>query len=109
MAAECGEGGRYEKNTSFIQAQGDAGRERQRSSVAATPGAFDISEGNITLSENGGYKQIDKLDAVVSTGIQGDEQNTVTGSTGEFGIHVERGTSPTIQVQAIERKATSRY
>ncbi|MCU0079656.1 hypothetical protein [Extibacter muris] len=42
-------------------------------------------------------------------GIQGDEQNTVTGSTGEFGIHVERGTSPTIQVQAIERKATSRY
>lgn len=72
------------------------------SSVATTPGAFDISEGNITLSENGGYEQIDKLDAVVSTGTQGDEQYIVTGSTGEYNIHVESGAAPTIQVQGMQ-------
>lgn len=72
------------------------------STVAATPGAFDISEGDITLSENGDYKQINKMDAVVSTGTQGDEQYTVTGSTGEYNIHVESGASPTIQVQGMQ-------
>ena len=76
------------------------------SSVRAVPGAFDISEGDITLSENGGYEQKNKLDTVVSTGTKGDGQFTVTGNTGEYGIRVKSGASATIQVQGMKINMT---
>ncbi|WP_138264701.1 InlB B-repeat-containing protein [[Clostridium] hylemonae] len=76
------------------------------SSVRAVPGAFDISEGDITLSENGGYEQKNKLDTIVSTGTKGDEQFTVTGNTGEYGIRIKSGASATIQVQGMKINMT---